>query len=125
MDLNITNILLLLILCILLTVHWESLVAKTNWLIEPIIKILLLLCLICFVGFVVWGAFHFGFTDGKPHGSDLNKAIWFFWFLSVAGVALGLLSIVGSFLDRRSESFMRNQIERYRQNKKDGKNPWS
>lgn len=125
MDLTITNILLLLILCILLIVHWESLVAKTNRLIEPTLKVLLLSCLICFVGFVVWGGFHFGFTDGKPDGSNLNKAIWFFWFFSVWGVALGLFSIVGGFLNRRSESFMRNQIERYRQNKKDGKNPWS
>ena len=122
MALNLTNVLLLLILSLLLIVHWETFVSKTSWLITPIIKLLAWALLITFIGFVVWGAFHF---DGKPRGSTSDKAIWFLWFLCAVAVAIPILQSVFAFLNGRSESFMSKQIERYRQNKKDGKNPWS
>jgi uncharacterized membrane protein SirB2 len=122
MDLNLTNILLVLILGLLLIVHWETFVAKTSWLIRPMIKVLAWSSLIAFVGFIVWGAFHF---DGKPRGSTSDKAIWFLWFICSVAVAIPLLQAVFAFLNGRSESFMSKQIDRYRQNKEDGKNPWN
>ena len=125
MDLNLTNVLLFLILGLLLIVHWEALVTKTRWLIDPVIKVLFLLFLICFVGFLVWGAFHFGFTGYDTRGPSSEKAIWFLWFACAVVVVIPILETVFAFLNGRSESFMKKQIERYRQNKEDGKNPWS
>jgi len=125
MDLNLTNVLLFLILGLLLIVHWEALVTKTRWLIDSVIKVLFLLFLICFVGFLVWGAFHFGFTGYDTRGPSSEKAIWFLWFACAVVVVIPILETVFAFLNGRSESFMKKQIERYRQNKEDGKNPWS
>jgi len=125
MDLNLTNVLLFLILGLLLIVHWEALVTKTRWLIDPVITVLFLLFLICFVGFLVWGAFHFGFTGYDTRGPASEKAIWFLWFACAVVVFIPILETVFAFLNGRSESFMKKQIERYRQNKEDGKNPWS
>ena len=121
MDLNLTNVLLVLILSLLLIVHWETFVSKTSWLIGPMIKVLAWSFLIAFVGFIVWGALHF---EGKPRGSTSDKAIWFLWFICSVAVAIPLLQAAFALLNGRSESFMSKQIDRYRQNREDGKNPW-